>query len=391
MLDEELAQRIVEQTMQRLGHNVNVMDQRGVIVGSGEADRLGTVHEAALLAITSRRTVVVDRAAAERLEGVRPGVNEPLVHRGQVVGAIGVSGDPDLLGEVSALLAMTAELILEQVRAIDDEQSRRRQREALAWALVDPVVGDADCAALGERLGVDLDVPRVAVLVEVAEPRADQGERLRQVHRSLERGDPRVLAALVDPGLLLVLVPSGPSGAAERVLALTGRAGAALVLHEGTAAVAAADEAWRPVVRSAQSAHDVRERRPVSTQRVRRHRDDETAYLLAGLEDDWRLRALAAPWRALQARDPHDVLCHTVVTLLEHGGDLLATAGALRVHRNTLRYRLDRVASLSGADPRDPEGLFRLRVGLARSEARAEVVQPHDDQQHIGRGHGAGA
>lgn len=378
MLDHELAQRIVEQTMQRLGHNVNVMDQRGVIVGSGEVERLGTVHEGALLAITSRRTVVVDGASADRLEGVRPGVNEPLVHRGQVVGAIGVSGEPEALGEVSALLAMTAELILEQVTALDDEQWRRRQREALTLALVDPAVSDADCAVLGDRLGVDVALERVAVLVEVAEPRADRGEHLRQVHLSLERADARILVASVEPGLLLVLVPTGRAGAADRVLALTGRAGTALLLHEGAAPAASPDEPLRPVVRSAQSAHDVRARGTLSSSRVRRHADDETTYLLAGLDGDWRLRALAEPWRVLRERDPHGVLRQSVVTLLEHGGDLSATASALRIHRNTLRYRLERVAALTGADPRRPEGLFRLRLGAARGGETLVPVQVHE-------------
>ncbi|CAN5318190.1 sugar diacid recognition domain-containing protein [soil metagenome] len=376
MLDPDLAQQIVDLTMEKLGHNVNVMDERGVIVGSGDADRLGEVHEGAVLAISGRRVGTVDAAACRHLEGVRPGINVPLVHRGQVVGAIGVTGDPDQLGEISALLTMTAELILEQVRVLDDDQWRRRRRESLARSLVDPASAAEAVAIEARRLDVDLSLPRVAVLVDVGETDGDGdgGRRLRDVQRSLERGDASVLSVATGPSLLLVLVSPLMGGAADRVLALLGALGRQVVLHEGGSFTAEAGEPVRPEARSAQSAADVRRLAAGRPEGVHRYGDDSTAALLAGLADDWRLRELCAPWRQLREQDPHGVLAETVIALLAAGGDLTETAHRLRVHRNTLRYRLDRVTALTGVDPRDPEGALRLQVGAAR-----DVVQAHNE------------
>jgi hypothetical protein len=59
-----------------------------------------------------------------------------------------------------------------------------------------------------------------------------------------------------------------------------------------------------------------------------------------------------------------DVLLETVAAFLDSGGALEATARALFVHANTVRYRLRRVAEVCGEAPTDPRGALTLRIAL---------------------------
>jgi hypothetical protein len=59
-----------------------------------------------------------------------------------------------------------------------------------------------------------------------------------------------------------------------------------------------------------------------------------------------------------------DVLLETVAAFLDSGGALEATARALFVHANTVRYRLRRVAEVCGEVPTDARGALTLRVAL---------------------------
>ena len=68
---------------------------------------------------------------------------------------------------------------------------------------------------------------------------------------------------------------------------------------------------------------------------------------------------------ALATADP--VLLETVATFLERTGTLEATARALVVHPNTVRYRLRRVAEITGRTPTQPRDAFALRLGLTLS------------------------
>ena len=116
-LDTRLAQEIVTRTMKIIPFNVNVMDARGTIIGSGERSRIGELHAGAQLAIAQKRTVEVDTGAMRAMAGARPGVNLLLTVRGEICGVVGLTGDPEAVRQFGELVRMTAEMILEIGRA----------------------------------------------------------------------------------------------------------------------------------------------------------------------------------------------------------------------------------------------------------------------------------
>jgi DNA-binding PucR family transcriptional regulator len=60
-----------------------------------------------------------------------------------------------------------------------------------------------------------------------------------------------------------------------------------------------------------------------------------------------------------------------LATFVETGGALEATARALFVHPNTVRYRLRRVADMCGFTPTDPRDRWALGIGLTLGRLRA--------------------
>ena len=70
-LDTKMAQDIVARTMRIIDTNINVMDARGRIIGSGDRERIGELHEGALLVLSQGRVVDIDDAVARHLHGVR--------------------------------------------------------------------------------------------------------------------------------------------------------------------------------------------------------------------------------------------------------------------------------------------------------------------------------
>lgn len=65
-----------------------------------------------------------------------------------------------------------------------------------------------------------------------------------------------------------------------------------------------------------------------------------------------------------QDRRRHSQLVPTVDAWLRHGGALAPTADALGIHRNTLAYRLHRVAEVTGYQLDDPQTRFTLQIAL---------------------------
>ncbi|XBM34228.1 sugar diacid recognition domain-containing protein [Bacillus licheniformis] len=54
-LSKELAEEIVERTMSIIRHNINMMDENGVIIASGDRSRIGDEHAGAKDALAAEK------------------------------------------------------------------------------------------------------------------------------------------------------------------------------------------------------------------------------------------------------------------------------------------------------------------------------------------------
>jgi DNA-binding PucR family transcriptional regulator len=71
------------------------------------------------------------------------------------------------------------------------------------------------------------------------------------------------------------------------------------------------------------------------------------------------------------------VLLDTVATYLDTGGSVEGTARAMFIHANTVRYRLRRVAELTGYAPSNSRDAFTLRVALTLGRLLTPDTGPH--------------
>jgi purine catabolism regulator len=69
-----------------------------------------------------------------------------------------------------------------------------------------------------------------------------------------------------------------------------------------------------------------------------------------------------AAW--LEPLDDNPRIRETLQSYLDHGLDVRATARALHLHPNSVRYRLSRAEVLLGAPLRSPETIVALHVAL---------------------------
>ena len=90
------------------------------------------------------------------------------------------------------------------------------------------------------------------------------------------------------------------------------------------------------------------------------------------------LRRLLAPVEEYDERTQSD-LSATLRTFIALGGNVHVTAEALFLHRNSVGYRLQRIESLTGVDPRDRQA--RLTLTAAFAIADPEIMQPRPGEK----------
>ncbi len=79
--------------------------------------------------------------------------------------------------------------------------------------------------------------------------------------------------------------------------------------------------------------------------------DNKLPVLINGLKSDtWRMEQLKQPIVNLQKADPKGILLKTLKAFFNHNCDSAQTCKSLHIHRNTLRYRLDKINKETGLD-----------------------------------------
>lgn len=373
LLSAALAQQIVQRTMAILSHNINVMNSNGIIIGSGQTERLGQRHEGAILTISQNRITEVDEGSERHLQGVKPGVNLPLRQDGQVIGVIGITGKPDEVRQYGELVRMAAEMMLEQSLLQRDIERDSRLSEELVLQLIEPNRQDtASLQHAARRLGIDLDLPRVAVVIHM-HPQANQDntyDRLQHFHGWLNEAGHDYLAARNGLHEFILLCPALDAQQrwqAERFIPPLEKQLWQWQHDSGIRISAAVGHYFAQpdgIALSYLTAHATLQKSPEPRPLLQSFDAKRLPVLLSSLASGWQAALLNAPLIRLDKHDRSGTLRLTLETWFAHDLHLAPTAAALSVHRNTLDYRLQRIADLTRLDLSRLEDRVQLYIAL---------------------------
>jgi carbohydrate diacid regulator len=353
-LDHALAQDIVDRAMAILPCNVNVMDYLGIIIGSGDAERLYTRHEGAQLVLANRRVVEIDSHMAGQLNGVRAGVNLPLMLDDKLVGVLGITGEPDEVRVYAELVKMTAEMLLEHRRQQADQHWRQQRSEDLLSRLL---LGDSPDSLIdeAEKLGLQPQLPRQAVLIEVS---AEANVSV-SIAAWLTGRYANSWCVTCEPTLLYWCRAAGKDRDDALLLEQFDEQGWS-VARMGTVEQTTDLAGLRHACVAARDLLDYA-RHVKPQQKLLRLETHRLPVLFWRYRHDWLAQRVAEPIQRLSGQAQ---LLDTLRGWFDYSGESQACADALGIHRNSLRYRLEKIAEVSGCDPYQTEDLLRLYLGL---------------------------
>jgi carbohydrate diacid regulator len=384
---ERVAEVVVERTADLLAAPVSVLDDRGVVVASSDPTMIGR-----LFAVP---------AADDFL-----GVPLQLAHQaGTVVIGRQIGGEA-----VSPRLATSlVELVIDQTAVVDRLPNKHELKNKLIHDLLRGSI-DNDSAVLREAqiLGMDLSPPRVVILIDAADyilaPVGDQhppsetriwqrAQRIINIVVDFFHLPNDTICAYIGEGEVAVLkasnkrnlgawvtdddeIPqSNPSWAHLGALKRASRALLTQLRGCTDATVSVGVGRHHPGISGfPRSYQDAR----AALSLGRRFQGPNQVHCLDSL-------GIAAFIGVADERTKIDLATY-LLTPLDHEPELLATvsaffaedcspsltARALAIHRNTLSYRLDKITSLTGLDPRHFDEAVQIRLALLLRSMRQE-------------------
>jgi carbohydrate diacid regulator len=348
VLTPELAAEIADETTRILGYNVLITDEKANVIGSGDVSRVGSIHEASVTVVESGVAQSHNAEQAAALVGVLPGI----------------TGSPSTVAKLGRLVQRQTEILLRESLF---QRTRLLRENRLAQLVRDIVLFDARLVeeriimASGRELGYDLTQPRVAVVFE-AQPGPD-------TYRSSVRAIGEVFGSRMDIVAELsagkyVVLHHLPSHDDERVRDRALRAAELLRDRHGIVMHIGVGETGDDIASLAESYDDAAAALRVGCAgpdvQVCEIVDLRIGQLLDSTNTAARTRFTPSQLRRLSGENDYPALRDTLIAWCEAGFNLVVTAQLLAIHRNTVVYRLDKIARTTGRDVRNPAVAFPL-------------------------------
>ena len=378
-----VAEAVAMRTAELLSAPVAVLDERGAVVASSEPGGGGRV------AVASRASSVRDLRVPIRLHG----------QSGQVVVSEPAGGEA-----ISPRLAQAlVDLVVDQTAVVSRLPNHDELKSKFIHDLLRGQIGDeADILREAQILGMDFTRPRAVFLIDASDyilawgrgaTRFETSEtvvrrRANHVINSVVQFfnlPSATICAYIGDGEVAVLKASSTQDLApwtdrdEKIdhlapswanLTAQKRAGRALMtwlLRDTKAAISIGIGRYHPGIAGlARSYQDAR----VALSLGRRFQGKNQVHCLdelgvaafVGISDERIKMDLAV--HLLSPLDQDKELLETLALFFEENCCPSRTANRLSIHRNTLSYRLDKIASLTGLDPRRFDDAVQVRLAL---------------------------
>ncbi|SOC43101.1 CdaR family transcriptional regulator [Ureibacillus acetophenoni] len=357
LLSIKLAEEIVHQTMMRLHHNINVISNDGVILASGDKERVDSIHEGAIQVAKTGRPLYIDENLAKEFYNCKPGINLPIKYHEKIIGVIGITGDPNELKEIANLVQLTTEMMVHQVITESKSEWRRKNGDFIFKALIENVLIDSSVQERIQKLPFPLDGPYLIILIKQMKD-ATSNTLTLNIENILYR-QPALFGQLNLNEYYLLLCGSTVKNSKE-ILKQIIKFQKKFDIHIGVGPIVDNLEELPYAFTSAKTALTFSDKYQHTT-----YFEDVEIFTLFKGRKSYEINKFITKVQGLTEK-----LTETLTSYFESNLQLNICSEKLGIHRHTLTYRLNKIHEITGYNPQTFEDAFVLKLALTLCKQR---------------------
>lgn len=202
MLDIFLAKKLIEQVTKYTSYNVNIVDNRGVIIASRNPERIGNFHEVAWQIVQGNEdTIIIEND--NDYPGVLSGINMVIEIEGNREGVVGVTGNPEEIRPIAFIIKLAIETLIKyEYQKMQALRRQSRKDRFLEMLTQENYKSPQDIRNLAAELNYKEEIVRIPVLCRL-ESQADQ-QKLLDIIKSSQAHSSEDISFLIDDCYVLV-------------------------------------------------------------------------------------------------------------------------------------------------------------------------------------------
>lgn len=361
MLSESNARKIVQELSGVIGHKINIMNEQGLIIASSDSERLGTYHEGAgRLLRTGLKELIVH--SDSEYEGCREGVNYPIVIGQQTLGVVGITGPFEEAVKYGQIIQRLTGILLREVSAKEQKtlEEKVRNRFVEEWMTLEETQINHIFVERGKSMQMDITIPRRVIAFAAGNESSGPltVSELEDAEKALD--DLKKAVKVQEPDSIYMasvsrLVCAVPDRSDLRMGQLAQQLQTQVRTKDHIWIAAGIDDGSLPYPQIGKSASQAEKavRMCLNTRKkaVCFYHDIGIQLFSDEISDLSKAEYIRHIFRNYSREELGETI-HMLEIFYGCGGSLKKTAEQTHLHKNTLQYRLLKILTRTGYDPR---------------------------------------
>ena len=378
------AQFIVDEVKRTIRRDINIMDEKGVIIASTNPYRINQVHEGAKKILQENLPELTIQEKSE-LGGVQQGVNVPICLHNETVGVIGITGDPKEVAVFGSVIKMMAEMMLERVwQAEQDKQLETARSLFLENWIFSETLELTELEVRGKLVGIDVALPRFVILLQI-EPDQNrmysentiqdiQNVRLLNLVRTHIDDNAQNFCAAVHQRILILLCEEKPEAVFRKLNAIRAEIEGfyPVVVYGGVSTVTTGGTDMRLRYLEAKAA--IRVASNTQSGGISFYNNVSLDSVILTVAPEVKENLIKMVFASASAEEIEEII-QTIRLFFKFNGDVKRAAEESFIHKNTFQYRIQKVGKKTGywlKNPRDAVMLYLVMQFYENEHPRSQ-------------------
>jgi carbohydrate diacid regulator len=355
LLSSNVAEQIVDQLSKVMEQNINIMDMNGLIISSTDPVRVGTVHGGAVRIIQEHLKELIIETDDEYM-GAKNGINLPIEFNNEIIGVIGLTGKSDEVRKYGQIIKKMTEVLLldTYVREQKNIEQKAKDRFLEEWVFGRYDVNyPQEFKLRAESLGIDTQSPKRVMVFSIKDQennpvsdlaQTDISHRLREFLRTI--GD----SYFFRTSTLFVCIMKEMTDGEIRVVAET--ISQSIKQRSPYKVFVGIDSPEpKPVKTSFRNANTALQVSLKSNQTINIYNLINFDITINSLVPKYKNAYLQDFFKNIDQKELDEYI-RILRVLYLCDGSIQEASEKLFIHKNTLQYRLNKIAEVTGYDPR---------------------------------------
>jgi carbohydrate diacid regulator len=369
MLIPSLAKKIIKEVRRLIDEDIIIVDVSGTIIASTVSTRIGSFHEGALLSSRDRKKMIITKDMENHLKGVKAGINLPILYQHNVVGVIGITGNPEKVSSYGELLKKMTELLIQESYYAEQMELESRALETFVFDWLHSNEETPEFVKRAEHLNIDLTLKRQVVMgfikSETEIPLRDISNHLQQ---SSFLNENEIFVRWGNERFLLLLTDRSKEQT-QNSLRLIKRKLEGSFTVKISFGVGSEEPLLKKSFEEAERALKVAKR----TDSIQF--DEELILEMLVHETSGQVQSDYVRRTIIKLLDEDGTLVKTLIEFILKNQSIKETAESLHIHVNTLSYRFNKIEERTGLHPKNFVDLAALYLGLLLLDKSIKVFE----------------